>query len=69
MPDDNLGRSGDGRGSDERSSDEPDERELPAALAFLADRDAFLRRFILAQVLAPPPSLARHAPRPGRRRR
>lgn len=33
----------------------------PALLAFLRDRDQFTQRFILAQVLGPPPS--KRAPR------
>ncbi len=37
--------------------DEDDERPTP--LAFLTDRDAFMRRFLLSLALAPPPAVAR----------
>jgi len=35
--------------------DDPDAAPTPSPFAFLADRDAFLRRFVLSVVLAPPP--------------
>jgi hypothetical protein len=31
----------------------------PSPFAFLADRDAFVRRFVLSMVLAPPPGRRR----------
>jgi len=35
---------------------------LPPALAFLGDRDAFVRRYVLSLVLQPPPSRRRQPP-------
>lgn len=42
--------------------DRGDDDSLPPALAFLADREAFLRRYVLSLVLAPPPSRRRMPP-------
>jgi len=36
-----------------------DGNEGARPLAFLSDRDAFMRRFLLSLALAPPPSVAR----------
>lgn len=41
----------------------------PAPLPFLADRDAFLRRFLMSIALEPPPSLRRLRAVAARRRR
>ena len=35
----------------------------PSLFAYLADRDAFLRRYVLSVVLAPPPGMRRVRPR------
>ncbi len=56
--------------SPSRDGGDEDERVFPAAAAapdgplwFLADRDAFVRRFVLTQVLAPPPGMRSVRPR------
>jgi hypothetical protein len=41
----------------------PDSPDDEGPFAFLRDRDAFLRRYILSLVLAPPPSKRRFAQR------
>ncbi len=42
-----------------------DEGKLPPVLRFLQDREAFVRRFVLAEVLGPPRAMGnrRHHPR------
>jgi hypothetical protein len=44
------------------ASDEGEGDTQPSPFAFLADRDEFLRRFVLSTVLAPPPGRRRPPP-------
>jgi hypothetical protein len=50
------------------SSPAPEDAEAPRALAFVHDQPALLRRFILAELLAPPLALRSRDARPPAKR-